>query len=82
MVAETAMGEASSLPVTLTEKCPYAPFTRCPLMLPHSFAPSARSTVAGPTPGPALNVRAVEAGYRISADRARHKRGPPRLLAL
>ncbi len=79
---EVAPGNIASRFVTVSEKCPYAPFTRCPLMLPHSFAPSASSAVAGLTQGPALIVRAVEAGYRISADRARHKRGPPRLFAL
>jgi hypothetical protein len=82
MLAEMALENIPSRFVTLSEKCPYAPFARCPLMLPHSFTPSARRTVAGPSQGPAILVRAAEAGYRISADRTRHKRGPPRLLSL
>lgn len=79
---QMAMGYVPSRFITVSEKCPYAPFARCPLMLPHSFTPSARHTVAGPSQGPALIVRAAEAGYRVSADRTRHKRGPPRLLSL
>lgn len=80
--AEVAAGNIPSRLVTVSEKCPYAPFMRCPLMLPHSFAPSGHWTIAGPRQGPAATVRAAEAGYRISAGRTRHKRGPPRLLAL
>lgn len=76
------LGQLPSRFVTLTEKCPYAPFARRPLMLPHSFTPAAQCMVAGPSQGPSLIVRAAEAGYRISADRARHKRGPPGLLSL
>jgi hypothetical protein len=79
---EMALGNIPSQLVTVSEKCPYAPFTRGPLMLPHSFTPAAQSKVAAPAQGQALTVRAAEAGYRISADRARHKRGPPRLLSL
>jgi hypothetical protein len=79
---EMAVGNIPSRLVTVSEKCPYAPFSRCPLMLPHSFAPSAAHTVARPGQGLVLVVRAAEAGYRISADRSRHKRGPPRLLSL
>jgi len=81
-MADMEMGNIPSGMVTLSEKCPYAPFARCPLMLPHSFTPSARGAIAGPGTGPALIVRAAEAGYRISADRTRHKRGPPPLLSL
>lgn len=81
-MAEMMLGQLSSRFVTVQEKCPYAPFAHCPLMLPHSFPPAARRTVAGLSQGPAPIVRAAEAGYRISADRTRHKRGPPRLLNL
>lgn len=81
-MAQMMLGQLSSRFVTVQEKCPYAPFARCPLMLPHSFPPPARRAVEGPAEGPTATVRAAEAGYRISADRARHKRGPPRLLAL
>jgi hypothetical protein len=79
---QMTVGNIPSKLVTVSEKCPWAPFNRCPLMLPHSFTPAAQHTVAGPAQGPALIVHAAEAGYRVSADRTRHKRGPPRLLAL
>jgi len=82
MMEEMELGQLSSRFVTVQETCPYAPFARCPLMLPHSFTPPARRGFAQLTQGPALIVRAAEAGYRISADRTRHKRGPPRLLSL
>ncbi|HEX3986625.1 MAG TPA: hypothetical protein VHX13_08440 [Acidobacteriaceae bacterium] len=81
-MADMALGNVPSQFATVSEKCPYSPFAHCPLMLPHSFRPSALRTAAGLSQGPALIVRAAEAGYRISADRARHKRGPPRLLSL
>lgn len=79
-MAEVAQGNIPAGLATVSEKCPYAPFARGPLMLPHSFTPSARRGIAGPAQGPALLIRAAEAGYRISADRTRHKRGPPQLL--
>ena len=81
-MAEAALGGASSRRMTVSEKCPYAPFSRCPLTLPHSYAPSARLAIAGPGQSPSLIVRSAEAGYRISADRTRQKRGPPQPLAL
>lgn len=79
---ETALGNIPSRFVTVSEKCPYAPLSRCTLMLPHSCALTAHSTVSNPGRGPAARVRAAEAGYRISADRTRQKRGPPGVLAL
>jgi len=65
-----------------SEKCPYSPFAPTHLLLPHSFALEGDYALAGPASGPAAAVRSAEAGYRISADRARHKRGPPSLLSL
>lgn len=81
-MAEAATANIPSRLVTLSEKCPYAPFAHGPLMLPHSFTPAAQRALEGPAQGPSRIVRAAEAGYRIAADRARHKRGPPLLLAL
>jgi|HubBroStandDraft_1064217.scaffolds.fasta_scaffold999183_1 hypothetical protein len=66
----------------VSQKCPYSPFSRTPLLQPHPFASMSAPAAAGPAAGPAAIVRAAEAGYRVSADCARHKRGPPRLLAL
>ena len=81
-MAELMLGNLPSRFATVAEKCPYAPFARGPLMLPHSFTPAGHHTMECPARGPAMIVRSAEAGYRISADRTRHKRGPPRLLAL
>lgn len=81
-MADMEVGNIPSGLTTVSEKCPWAPFAHGPLMLPHSFTPSPHRTIAGLSHGPALVVRAAEAGYRISADRTRHKRGPPRLLSL
>lgn len=72
--------EVGNLPpgsVVLSEKCPYSPFTRTPLLQSHAFALAALLPVSGQHTGPAAIIRTAEAGYRISADRARHKRGPP-----
>ncbi|HEY1498013.1 MAG TPA: hypothetical protein VGF88_00410 [Acidobacteriaceae bacterium] len=66
----------------VSSKCPYSPCPATPLLQPHLFAGVSLPAVAGPTAGTAAVIRAAEAGYRISADRARHKRGPPELLAL
>jgi hypothetical protein len=66
----------------VSSKCPYAPCAATPLLQPHLFAGVSLPAVAGPATGTAAVIRAAEAGYRISADRTRHKRGPPQLLAL
>jgi len=66
----------------ISEKCPYSPFAGSPLLQPHAFAAVRPPAVAGPAQGAAAIIRAAEAGYRISADRTRHKRGPPPTLAL
>jgi hypothetical protein len=77
--------EVGNIPSTfqvVSEKCPYSPFNHGPLTLPHAFAAPADSAFSTPASGTAAIVREAEAGYRISADRARHKRGPPALLSL
>lgn len=66
--------------VVVSEKCPYSPFTHAQLMLPHVFFRQATSIVDRPA-SLADIVSEAEAGYRISTDRARPKRGPPATLA-
>lgn len=66
--------------VVVSEKCPCCPFVHAQLMLPHIFFRPSAAFIAHPT-SIAQIVRETEAGYRISADRARHKRGPPATLA-
>jgi hypothetical protein len=66
----------------VSEKCPYSPFGHAPFVVPHPLAAPAIPTGASNAFGPAAVIRATEAGYRISADRTRHKRGPPQTLAL
>lgn len=73
---------ASSKYTTVSEKCPWTPFTRASLMLPHGWALQASAVWTGRASGPAAAIGEAEAGYRISADRTRRKRGPPALLAL
>jgi len=76
------MGNIPSRFRVVSEKCPFSGFARTPLLQPHPFTSISAPTAARQAAGSAAIVRAAEAGYRISADRARHKRGPPRLLAL
>jgi len=64
------------------ETCPFSPFGHTPLLQPHAFALLNPQALAGFAAGPAAVVRTAEAGYRISADRTRHKRGPPDSLIL
>jgi hypothetical protein len=66
----------------VSEKCPYSPFGHSPFLQPHAFAPIGTLSSFGRATGPLSAVRAAETGYRISADRTRQKRGPPRTLAL
>lgn len=75
-----ALGTVDSRYTVLSERCPYSPFARVTLMAPHVFA-SPRGISFMRAAGPTAVVRDAEAGYRISADRTRRKRGPP-LLAL
>lgn len=76
------MGNIPSRFHLVSEKCPYSPFGHAPFVVPHSLAAPAIPAGAANAPGPAAVIRAAEAGYRISADRARLKRGPPKRLAL
>jgi hypothetical protein len=78
----TAMAAAPSRDQTITEKCPYAPFAGLALMLPHGFTTRSLPSMADYAPTSTTLVRDTEAGYRISADRTRQKRGPPSLLSL
>jgi hypothetical protein len=75
------MGNVPSRYHVVSEKCPYSPFAHTPLMAPHAFSLN-NSPAPLQTVGTAAIVREAEAGYRISTDRARHKRGPPQDLAL
>jgi len=63
-------------------RCPYSPFGHAPFVLPHALAAALIPAGTADFSGCADIVRAAEAGYRISADRARHKRGPPLTLPL
>ena len=75
------MGYVPSRFHVVSEKCPYAPFSH-PLMLPRLAAAVAGPAMGFYASGPQAMVREAEAGHRISADRARHKRGPPAQPAL
>jgi hypothetical protein len=81
-MAAMTMGQVPSRDRTMREKCPYAPFAGLALMLPHAFAPRGIPALARNVAASAAIVRDAEAGYRISADRTRQKRGPPSLLSL
>jgi len=76
------MGNVPSRFRVVTERCPYSPFAHTPLLQPHPFISVSAPAASRQAVGPAAIVGAAEAGYRVSADRARHKRGPPGLLAL
>jgi hypothetical protein len=77
-----AMGNIPSRYRTVSEKCPFSPFAHPQLMVPHAFALH-NATAVDRLPGsPESIIREAETGYRISADRNRHKRGPPTLLSL
>ena len=65
-----------------SEKCPYWPLQHPALMLPHSFIAREQATRTRMAAGPSDPLGQVEAGYRISLDRTRHKRGPPALELL
>jgi len=79
-----AMNMGMSVPSryrVVSEKCPFSPFAHTPLVQPHAYGVMSRPPVTRFAAGPATVVGSVEAGYRISADRTRHKRGPPSILA-
>jgi hypothetical protein len=73
------MGYVPSRYHVAREKCPFSPFARTPLLQPHALPLMNRPALAGIAVGPAAAVGSAEAGYRVSADRTRHKRGPPQL---
>jgi hypothetical protein len=79
MMSAAMMGQIESGGPTISEKCPYSPFAGVALMLPHAMAPAQRPPAAAGSTGQAGIVREALAGYRISADRTRQKRGPPSL---
>lgn len=79
MMGAMMMGQAPSDERIVTERCPYAPFSGVALMLPHALAAAHRTALAAGAAGPAAIVGDALAGYRISADRTRQKRGPPSL---
>jgi hypothetical protein len=74
--------QCASSSYVVSEKCPHCPFTHPLLMPPHPLASIVRPVALGPVQGPASIVYAAEAGYRVSVDRTRHKRGPPENLSL
>lgn len=77
-----SMGNMPSRYRVVQETCPFCPLAHPPVVMPHWFAPLPELRAAGLAAGTAAVVRAAEAGYRISADRTRHKRGPPESLVL
>jgi hypothetical protein len=79
-MATMALASVPSRYLVVSEKCPYSPFSHAPLMLPHVFFRPATAFIERAACLADI-VREAEAGYRISADRARPKRGPPGTLA-
>lgn len=61
---------------TIAARCPYFPAARILLMTPHGVVTPAANGIYQALQLSAV-VRETEAGYRISADRSRQKRGPP-----
>jgi hypothetical protein len=62
---------------SIQERCPFCP-SSIQLFGSHIDPPYLAETVALPFPSTfALSLAQTEAHYRISSDRARHKRGPP-----
>jgi len=77
--------EVGNLPpssLVISAKCPYSPSTHALFVQQHPLAAASHPAVFGPSAGLAATIGAAEAGHRISADRARHKRGPPSTLTL
>jgi hypothetical protein len=74
------MDQGPSRTRSVTEKCPWVPFAGTALMTPHAMAAAHNAFASAGLTGPAAMVGDALAGYRISADRTRCKRGPPSLL--
>ena len=66
---------------TVSSNCPYWPAGHLRLMMPHAVATQS-AVVARYAARTAEVVREAEAGYRISSERTRQKRGPPALTLL
>jgi len=66
---------------TVASNCPWWPAGHVRLMLPHAVATQS-AAVAGHLAHAAMLVREAEAGYRISCERTRQKRGPPAVTLL
>lgn len=64
---------------TISEKCPYSIAPPATVVLPVYTPPASASIFAGIARHPAVSAQ-VEAQFRISFDRARHKRGPPAVI--
>jgi hypothetical protein len=79
MLAAMMTGGVPSRNPIVTEKCPWSPFSGRSLMLPHAFALRGQPRLTGHADASAAIMRDPEAGYRVSADRTRQKRGPPTL---
>lgn len=76
------LGQGSPQDRTVAPKCPFAPFASRSLMAPHAIAAGHRPIASAGMAGLGVIVREALAGYRISADRTRQKRGPPSFLSL
>lgn len=76
------MGGSPSRFHVASEKCPYTPLGHAPFVVPRALATPIPAALTFDAPGICGVIRSAEAGYRISVDRTRHKRGPPQKLAL
>lgn len=79
---DVQVGNIPARSAVISETCPYAPFAHIPLLQPHAYALVRPAAAFGAVAGPAAAIGAAEAGYRVSADRTRQKRGPPREFSL
>lgn len=82
MFSDAVSVNVSKRVTTVSGKCPCPPFARLALMLPHALSSQHTSAAVARNAGPAAVIREAEAGYRISFDRSRQKRGPPQLASL
>ena len=82
MMYRMMMGEVPSKYQTVTEKCPYSPFSHLSLLLFHAYLRHEHPVVTTQAATLTALVRQTEAGYRISFHRSRQKRGPPETIAL
>jgi hypothetical protein len=66
---------------TVSSNCPWWPAGHVRLMMPHAVG-TRSAAVVGHVAHSAARVREAEAGYRISCERTRQKRGPPAVTLL